>query len=89
MEDSSPGVPDDDETTLPAGARLGKYRGSSACWARAGMGTVYEAFHTEIDKHVAIKTLAPAIAAIPGARQRLLREAKVTSRLRHSNIVDA
>jgi serine/threonine-protein kinase len=87
MEDSSVPVVSDQETTLPAGARLGKYEIVRLLGA-GGMGSVYEAFHTDIGKHVAVKTLAPAIAATSGSRQRFLREARVTSRLRHSNIVD-
>jgi serine/threonine-protein kinase len=83
---SEPGV-SDDETTLPAGARLGKYQIVRLLGA-GGMGAVYEALHTEIGKRVALKTLSPAVAAIPGARQRFLREAQLTSRLRHPHVVD-
>ncbi|HVZ75371.1 MAG TPA: serine/threonine-protein kinase [Polyangia bacterium] len=78
---------DDEEATLPAGAKLGKYQVVRLLGA-GGMGAVYEAVHTEIGKRVAVKTLAPQVAAIPGARQRFLREAQLTSRLRHPNIVD-
>ncbi|HTA19257.1 MAG TPA: serine/threonine-protein kinase, partial [Polyangia bacterium] len=85
-EPSSPEVPDED-APLAAGARLGKYEIVRRLGA-GGMGAVYEAIHTEIGKRVAIKTLAPAVAAIPGARQRFLREAQLTSRLRHPHIVD-
>jgi serine/threonine-protein kinase len=77
----------DEETTLPAGSRLGKYQIVRPLGA-GGMGAVYEALHTEIGKRVAIKTLSPAVAAIPGARQRFLREAQLTARLRHPHIVD-
>jgi serine/threonine-protein kinase len=83
---SAPDVPEE-EATLPAGARLGKYQIVRLLGA-GGMGAVYEATHSEIGKRVAIKTLSPAIAAIPGARQRFLREAQLTSRLSHPNIVD-
>jgi serine/threonine protein kinase len=87
MEDSSLPQVLEEQTTLPAGARLGKYQ-IVRLLGLGGMGAVYEALHTEIGKRVALKTLAPAIAALPGARQRFLREAQVTSRLCHSNIVD-
>ncbi|HVU50581.1 MAG TPA: serine/threonine-protein kinase [Polyangia bacterium] len=86
-EPSSPASPHDEETTLPAGARLGKYE-IVRLIGSGGMGAVYEATHVEIGKRVAIKTLAPAVAAVAGARQRFLREAQLTSRLRHPNIVD-
>jgi len=80
-------VEPDEDATLPAGARLGKYQIVRLLGA-GGMGSVYEAQHTEIGKRVAIKTLAPAVAAIPGARQRFLREAQLTSRLSHPHVVD-
>jgi serine/threonine-protein kinase len=86
FEDPSlPSVPEED-AALPSGARLGKYQIVRLLGA-GGMGAVYEALHTELRKPVAIKTLAPAVAAIPGARQRFLREAELTSRLRHPHIV--
>lgn len=75
------------EARLPAGTRLGKYELIRLLGA-GGMGAVYEAAHVEIGKHVAIKVLGPAVAAIPGARARFLREAQLTTRVRHPNIVD-
>ena len=53
-----------------------------------GMGAVYEATHTEIGKQVAVKVLSQMIASVPGAQGRFLREAQLTSRVRHPNIVD-
>jgi serine/threonine-protein kinase len=73
--------------TLAAGARLGKYEIRRLLGA-GGMGAVYEAHHTEIGKRVAIKVLSPELAAVPGARTRFLREAQLTSKLTHPNIVD-
>jgi serine/threonine-protein kinase len=52
------------------------------------MGAVYEATHAEIGKRVAIKVLSPVVAAVPGARARFLREAQLTTRVRHPHIVD-
>jgi serine/threonine-protein kinase len=86
VEPNAPDVPEE-EASLPPGARLGKYQVVRLLGA-GGMGAVYEATHVEIGKRVAIKTLSPAIAAIPGARQRFLREAQLTSRLSHPHIVD-
>jgi serine/threonine protein kinase len=37
---------------------------------------------------VAIKTLHPAVAAMPGARARFLREGEAASRISHPNVVD-
>src|SRR5689334_9039605 len=84
---SPPAAPDEETTTLPVGARLGKYQ-VVRLLGQGGMGAVYEAQHTEIGKRVAIKTLSPALAAVPGARQRFLREAQLTSSLRHPHVVD-
>jgi eukaryotic-like serine/threonine-protein kinase len=78
---------DDGEVRLRPGTRLGKYEIIRMLGA-GGMGAVYEAAHVEIGKHVAIKVLGPAVAAIPGARARFLREAQLTTRVRHPNIVD-
>jgi serine/threonine-protein kinase len=81
-------IPEDgSDFTLPAGARLGKYQIVKLLGA-GGMGAVYEAAHTEIGKRVAVKVLGPAIAAVPGARARFLREAQLTSKVRHPHIVD-
>jgi serine/threonine-protein kinase len=85
MEQPSGG--DADEGTLPPGTRLGKYEIVRLLGA-GGMGAVYEAIHKEIDKHVAVKTLSPSVAAVSGARARFLREAQLTSRVRHPHIVD-
>jgi serine/threonine-protein kinase len=73
--------------TLPSGTQLGKYS-IARLLGSGGMGAVYEATHTEIGKKVAIKVLSPLIAAVPGARARFLREAQLTSRVRHPHIVD-
>jgi serine/threonine protein kinase len=72
---------------LAAGTRLGKYEIVRQLGA-GGMGAVYEAVHTQIGKHVAIKVLAPAVAAKPEARARFLREAQLTSKVRHAHAVD-
>ncbi len=73
--------------TLSAGSRLGKYEVRRLLGA-GGMGAVYEAVHTEIGKRVAVKVLAPELAAAPGARSRFLREAQLTSKISHPNIVN-
>ena len=75
------------EAVLPVGTRLGKYEIVRLLGA-GGMGAVYEASHTEIGKRVAVKVLGHTIAAVPGARVRFLREAQLTSKVRHPNIVD-
>ncbi len=72
---------------LSPGTRLGKY--TIVRWVgTGGMGTVYEAIHEEIGKHVALKVLSPAVDAIPGGRARFLREAQLVTRVRHPHIID-
>jgi eukaryotic-like serine/threonine-protein kinase len=73
--------------TLRPGIRLGKYA-ITRLLGTGGMGAVYEATHAEIGKRVAIKVLSPVVAAVPGARARFLREAQLTTRVRHPHIVD-
>jgi serine/threonine protein kinase len=53
---------------------------------RGGMGIVYLARHSALDRLVAIKVLPGAMFADPDAVQRFLREARVGARLAHPNI---
>jgi tRNA A-37 threonylcarbamoyl transferase component Bud32 len=56
---------------------------------QGGMGQVYKARHTLIDRTVAIKVLSTAFADDPEAfRQRFEREARTVASLRHPNIVE-
>ena len=52
-----------------------------------GMGAVYKAVDTHLDRPVAIKVLPPDKVADPERRQRFILEAKAASALRHPNIV--
>lgn len=55
---------------------------------RGGMGTVYEVSHRRLPRRFAIKFLSEAFAGDPVAVARLKREAEITSRLFHPNIVE-
>ncbi len=52
-----------------------------------GMGLLYRARDTHLDRDVAIKVLRPEALGDPSRRQRLLREAKAASALNHPHIV--
>jgi Tol biopolymer transport system component len=70
---------------LPKGARLGPYEIQDALGA-GGMGEVYRARDTRLDRTVAIKVLPEHLAANPELRQRLEREARAVSSLSHPNV---
>ena len=67
---------------LTAGARLGPYQIAGPLGA-GGMGEVYKAFDTRLDRAVAIKILP---STDPARRQRFEREAKAIAALSHPNI---
>src|SRR3954462_1391734 len=52
-----------------------------------GMGEVYEARHERLAHRYAVKLLHPAMRDHPEAGPRFMREAQITSRLRHPGIV--
>jgi serine/threonine protein kinase len=52
-----------------------------------GMGEVYLATDTSLDRQVALKFLPGALQKEPEARERLVREAKAASKLHHPNIL--
>lgn len=54
-----------------------------------GMGAVYRALHTRLDRHVAIKLLPALRTQSPAAIARFEREMKAVGRLTHENIVAA
>ena len=70
---------------LAAGARLGPYEILSALGA-GGMGEVYRARDTRLDRDVAVKVLAGHLALSTEVRQRFEREARTISSLSHPNI---
>src|SRR5204862_7104156 len=71
--------------TLAAGSRLGPYEILSAIGA-GGMGEVYEARDTRLERTVAIKILPEALAADRQFRERFDREARAISQLTHPHI---
>jgi len=71
--------------TLAAGSRLGPYEIVSPIGA-GGMGEVYRAKDTRLERTVAIKVLPERLSSSPEVRQRFEREAKTVSQLSHSHI---
>ncbi|MBI4574645.1 MAG: protein kinase [Planctomycetes bacterium] len=52
-----------------------------------GMGTVYLARHTELERPVALKVISPEALGNPGSAVRFLREARLAARVRHPRVV--
>ncbi|HWJ20591.1 MAG TPA: protein kinase, partial [Geobacterales bacterium] len=70
---------------LVPGTKLGRYEILSPLGA-GGMGEVYRARDTRLERTVAIKILASRLCAEPEAKERFEREAKAISSLNHPNI---
>jgi eukaryotic-like serine/threonine-protein kinase len=70
---------------ISAGTRLGTYEVVSIIGA-GGMGEVYRARDTALDRDVAIKVLPELFALDPDRLARFVREAKVLASLNHPHI---
>ncbi len=71
--------------TIPAGTQLGPYEVLSPLGA-GGMGEVYKARDTRLDRTVAVKVLPSHLSSSEEVRQRFEREAKTISSLSHPHI---
>ena len=71
--------------SIAPGTRLGVYE-VTALLGVGGMGEVYRATDTDLDREVAIKILPEAFAGDPERLARFEREAKVLASLNHPNI---
>ncbi|HEY1660713.1 MAG TPA: protein kinase [Candidatus Sulfotelmatobacter sp.] len=70
---------------LTSGTKLGPYEIQSPLGA-GGMGEVYRAKDTRLDRSVAIKVLPSHLSSNPELKQRMEREARAISALQHANI---
>ena len=70
---------------LTSGTKLGPYEIVSPL-GTGGMGEVYRARDTRLERDVAIKVLPANLSSDPSLRQRLEREAKAVSKLSHPHI---
>ena len=71
--------------SLQAGTSLGHYRVGRKLGA-GGMGEVYLAMDTRLDREVALKILPADFARDPGRMRRFTQEAKVSSGISHPNV---
>ena len=71
---------------LTIGTKLGRYEIRSQLGA-GGMGEVYLAQDTRLDRRVALKILPDEVAADPDRMKRFMQEAKAASGLNHPNII--
>src|ERR1700719_1534924 len=70
---------------LTSGTKLGPYEIQSPLGA-GGMGEVYRALDTRLDRAVAVKVLASHLSSSPELKQRMEREARAISSLNHAHI---
>ena len=72
--------------SISPGTKFGRYEIRSQIGA-GGMGEVYLAFDTELDRMVAIKILPESVASDKQRLQRFIQEAKAASALNHPHIL--
>jgi len=71
--------------SLASGARVGTYVIDQEL-GRGGMGVVYRAWDTRLERWVALKALSPNLPTSLDARERLFHEARVAGRVAHESV---
>jgi serine/threonine protein kinase/Tol biopolymer transport system component len=72
--------------SLPSGTKLGPYE-ITGTLGTGGMGEVYRAHDSKLNREVAIKVVPETLAADPAALSRFQREAQAVASLSHPNIL--
>lgn len=72
--------------TWRSGEQIGAYRLEQQL-GQGGMATVYKAYHTQLDRHVAIKVMHQNFLDDASFTARFQREAQIVARLSHPHIV--
>jgi predicted Ser/Thr protein kinase len=80
-----PGLHDHESTEAAIGRQLGPYAINGEI-GRGGMGVVYLAYDTRLDRQVALKMLAPQFTGDTKQRERLKREARAVAKLSYPGI---
>jgi serine/threonine protein kinase len=86
MVAGSPGQPTGGLTGLAAGSTLGGFLIESRLGA-GGMAVVFRARDEGLDRTVALKVLAPALAEDAEFRERFIRESRAAARVDHPHII--
>lgn len=72
---------------IEAGTNVGGYRVERLI-GRGGMGVVYEAVQTSLDRRIALKVLRPELAEDPKFVERFWREGRLQASLEHPHVLD-
>lgn len=72
---------------LDPGARIGSRYEVRRLLGQGGMGAVYEAYDAVVKESVALKVLLQELAQDESARERFIREARISRQLSHKNII--
>jgi serine/threonine-protein kinase len=80
------GIEVENESISLVGQTVGHYVIESKI-AEGGMGVVYRALDSRLDRSVAIKVLRPEVVGEPERKRRFIQEARAASALNHPNII--
>ena len=83
-------TPQSGRVAVPAAAAVAKYfpqLDMLELLGHGGMGAVYKARQTKLDRMVALKIIRPETTGDPAFAERFMREARTLARLNHPNIV--